>query len=279
MPWASIAKVTVGIAVVVILILGLLWLGQRALIYHPDSSSPTAPSGVEEVSFRTDDDIELAAWRFDPDESVDRGAAVLIAPGNAGNRSVRAPLANDLVADGFTVVTMDYRGYGGNDGSPTEEGLYSDVRAAWDYLSEDFASEEIILFGESLGVGVVTGLATDVDPAGLILRSPFTSLADVGQATFRILPVRLLIRDEYPVVEHLQDNSAPVVVIFSDDDEIIPSEQSREVTQAALDSGVEVTEVEVPQAGHNDLDLAAGTDVIESVSSLADSLGMTHTQQ
>ncbi|QSB06328.1 alpha/beta hydrolase [Natronoglycomyces albus] len=279
MPWISIMKVAVVIIVVGGLIVTLMWLGQRFLIYHPDSSHPSVPEGVEEISFHTEDDLELAAWRFHPPAEVDRNAAVLVVPGNAGNRAAREPLGRDLAAQGFTVVTMDYRGYGGNDGSPTEEGLYRDVRAAWDYLRKDFKDSEILLFGESLGCGVVAALAADVDPGGIVLRSPFTSLVDVGRSHYGFLPVGLLLKDRFPVTEHLEENTAPVVVIYSDADEIIPAAQSREVASRAEDTGVEVTVVTVSGRGHNARELSAGRSVIESVSDLADSLGMTHTQQ
>jgi fermentation-respiration switch protein FrsA (DUF1100 family) len=224
---------------------------------------------------RTGDGLDLTAWELAPDAAADREAAVLVVPGNAGNRGGRIDLGRALAAAGFTVLLLDYRGYGGNPGSPTEEGLSQDAAAAWDHLRTRFAAGRILLFGESIGAAVAAALSAEVGPGGLVLRSPFTDLAAVGQEHYPVLPVGLLLRDRFPVTEHLARNEAPVVVIYSESDEIVPVDQSRAVAEAAEASGTPVTVMEVAAQGHNDPVLAYGDAVIESVAALADGLGLT----
>ncbi len=113
---------------------------------------------------------------------------MLVCNGNAGDRSMRADLAAALNRHGLSVLLFDYRGYGGNPGRPSEDGLAADARAAQAWLAgqPDVDPNRIAYFGESLGAAVAIGLAVQRPPAALVLRSPFTSLADVG---VRALPV------------------------------------------------------------------------------------------
>ncbi|MGH3924238.1 MAG: alpha/beta hydrolase, partial [Pseudonocardiaceae bacterium] len=124
---------------VTVLMFGLAWSLQRRLIYLPDRAAPPPAAsvlpGARDVVLRTDDGLELGAW-YVPPSGPDRHVAVLVAPGNAGNRAYRAPLAARLSAEGLAVLLVDYRGYGGNPGSPSEDGLARDVRAAHRYLVE-----------------------------------------------------------------------------------------------------------------------------------------------
>lgn len=275
MPWAVIARIAIIALLVGALLLLAAWLGQRSLIYHPDRTSPPLPEGAAEVRLRTGDGLDLTAWELAPDAAADREAAVLVTPGNAGNRGGRIGLGQALAAEGFTVLLLEYRGYGGNPGTPTEEGLSEDAAAAWEHLRTRFAAESILLFGESIGAGVAAALAEQVGPGGLVLRSPFTDLAAVAQEHYPVLPVRLLLRDRFAVTEHLAGNEAPVVVVYSESDEIVPADQSLAVAEAAESSGVPVTVVEVEADGHNDLTLGQGPEVIESVAALADRLGLS----
>lgn len=274
-PWAAIARIAVIAFLVGALLLLAVWFGQRALIYHPDQATPPLPEGAAEVALHTGDGLDLTAWELAPDAAADRETAVLVAPGNAGNRGGRTGLGQALAAEGFTVLLLEYRGYGGNPGSPTEEGLSQDAEAAWDHLRTRFAAERILLFGESIGAGVAAALTEQVDPGGLVLRSPFTDLAAVGREHYPVLPVGLLLRDRFAVTVHLARNEAPVVVIYSESDEIVPAGQSRAVAEAAESAGTPVTVIEVEAHGHNDPVLAQGPEVIESVAALADSLGLT----
>jgi uncharacterized protein len=261
--------VAAGAALLVfVLLLALLWTFQRKLIYLPDDEPvPGAATGVRNVVLETSDGIRLGAWLVPP-ATTDRGVAVLVANGNAGNRAGRAPLARALAAEGLTVLLFDYRGYGGNDGSPSEDGLARDVRAARQYLVEEAGVPpgRIVYLGESLGAAVVTELATEHPPGGLVLRSPFTDLASVGREHFPVLPVRLLLRDRYPVAEQISRVEVPVSVVYGTADSVVPPEQSRAVAAAAPNlKGL----VEVAGADHNDPALVAGEELVRAVVELA----------
>ncbi|MGI5127717.1 alpha/beta hydrolase [Pseudonocardia sp. CA-107938] len=257
--------------VVAVLAAGLigLWAGQRALIYFPQTGSPIRPAddvlpGARDVTLRTADGLDLGAWFLPAGVTT-----VLVANGNAGDRSVRAPLAAALAARGLSVLLFDYRGYGGNPGTPTEEGLALDVRAAHRYLVDDLGVPpgRILYYGESLGAAVVTELATEHPPAGLLLRSPFTELADVGRAHYPFLPVGALLRERYPLAEGLRRISVPTTVVYGSADRMVPPALSRAVAAAAA-GPVEV--VEVPGADHNDLALLRGPELIGAVGALAE---------
>lgn len=241
---------TVMGVVLVVLLAGL----QRSLVYFPDPGQvPPAAEvlpGARDVVLQTEDGLELGAWLVPAERGQDRELAVLYAPGNGGNRAGRAGLAQELSHRGFTVLLVDYRGYGGNPGSPDEDGLAADALAASRALEEEgFAPERTIYLGESLGTGVVAALASRRPPAGMVLRSPFTDLADVGAHHYPWLPVRLLLRDRFPVLDHVRDSAVPVTVIRASRDSVIPADLSHRVAEGA---GRLVEEVVLDDVDHND---------------------------
>jgi uncharacterized protein len=126
--------------------------------------------------------------------------------------------------------------------------------------------ERLLYFGESLGAAVVTELATQHPPAGLVLRSPFVDLASVGAVHYPFLPVRALLRDRYPVAEQLAGIRVPTTVVYGSDDSIVPPGQSRAVADAAAQLH---RLVEVPGADHNDPALLDGDAVVSAVVELA----------
>jgi uncharacterized protein len=264
------ALVVAGVLLVVLaLITALLWGFQRRLIYLPDDGPvPSAGSvlpGARDVVLRTADGLELGAW-YVPGESPG-AATVLVANGNGGHRGIRAPLAAALADAGLGVLLFDYRGYGGNPGSPTEDGLALDVRAARQFLLDaGVRPERLLYFGESLGAAVVTELATEHPPAGLVLRSPFVDLASVAAVHYPLLPVRALLHDEFPVAEQVARIDVPTTVVHGGADSIVPPEQSRAVADAA--ANLERL-VEVPGADHNDRILLDGDALVDAVLELA----------
>jgi pimeloyl-ACP methyl ester carboxylesterase len=268
-----LVRLLLVLVVVVGIVVASLWALQRQLIYFPDRSAVPPASeviaGARDVTLHTEDGLELGAWFVPAEPSRDLRTAVLFAPGNGGNRLGRADFAVELSRRGFAVLLMDYRGYGGNPGSPSEEGLALDALAATDALEElGYPPERTIYFGESLGSGVVAALQAKRPPAGMVLRSPFTELADVGAHHYPFLPVRLLIRDRFPVLEHLERSEVPVTVIYGDRDTVVPSRLSAKVADRAPSL---VEELVVPGADHNDA-VMFGPKVADAVVRLAEHL-------
>lgn len=264
------ATAGVGLAVVAVVVLMLATL-QRRLVYFPDPS-PVPPAaevidGARDVTLQTSDGLELGAWFVPARAGANLGLAVLLAPGNGGNRAGRAGLASELSRRGLAVLVLDYRGYGGNPGSPSEEGLAADALAGALALEElGYPPTRTIYFGESLGTGVVAALHDDRPGAGLILRSPFTDLADVGAHHYPWLPVRMVLRDRFPVIDVISRTAAPVTVIYGDRDSIVPSALSARVADSAPNL---VERLVLEGADHND-PVMFGPAVAEAVLRLAD---------
>lgn len=259
---------TVRVLVIVTLVasglMGLLWSQQRRLVYFPSpgpvpSAASVARNG-QDVVIETDDGIRLNAWYFPVDGD---GAAVLVLPGNGGDRSMRAPLALALNRMGSSVLLVDYRGFGGNPGRPSEDGLAEDARAAQSWLAA--REQKIVYFGESLGAAVAVGLAVERPPRALVLRSPFTSLADVGAVHYPWLPVRRLLLDRYPSLERIPSVGVPLLVIAGDRDDVVPEPMSRRLFDAANEPKRYVL---VQGAGHNDLELLVGKQMLDAISGL-----------
>ena len=185
---------------------------------------------------------------------------------------MRAPLAAALNRMGYSVLLFDYRGYGGNSGRPTEDGLAADARAAEAWLAAQPGVERVAYFGESLGAAVAVGLAVQRPPAALVLRSPFTSLPDVGAVHYPWLPVRRLLLDRYPSIERIASVSAPLLVIAGDRDDIVPLSLSKRLYDAAAEPKRFVL---VPGAGHNDPALLDGPRMLAEVEGFLSSTDCT----
>ena len=148
-------------------------------------------------------------------------------------------------------LMVAYRGYSGNSGSPTEDGLYADARAALDWLeARGVKRESIALYGQSLGSGVATKMAAEHDFGALVLEAPYTSTVDVAAHRFPVIPVRWLMKDRFDSLARIGDIDEPVLIMHGDADSVIPQSQARRLYEAANEpkqafwpSGV----------GHNDL--------------------------
>lgn len=246
----------------------VLWGLQRRMLYLPAGAPPAVqevlPDG-EDVHLQTADGLELDAWWLPGGPT-----AVVVLPGNAGNRAGRAPLARALGDLGLSVLLVDYRGYGGNAGSPSEDGLVADARAARTWVEDRAGTERVVLFGESLGAAVAIAVAVDRPPAALVLRSPFTSVVDVARAHLGPVPA-VLVRDRFPSERRIADLDVPVLVLATEDDEVVPFEQSRRVATAG---GDDVELVRVPAAGHNDPALLDGDALLDAVASFLERRGL-----
>ena len=247
--------------------IALAWLFQRRLIYLAEPGKVPAATTIlpagEDVAFETADGLRLGGW-FVPAATGHSQATVLVLNGNAGNRAARAPLAAELSRAGLSVLLLDYRGYGGNPGSPSEPGLLADARAAHDYLAArgDVDPARLVYFGESLGAAVAIQLAVERPPMALVLRSPFTSLADVARLHYPFLPVGLLLKDRYPSIGQVGRLRCPVLVLAGARDGIVPPEQSRRLAEAIPERKRFVL---IPGADHNSFDLLAGQRVVGEV--------------
>jgi fermentation-respiration switch protein FrsA (DUF1100 family) len=240
---------------------------QRRLIYFPSPGPVPRIAGAHDVVLQTEDGIRLGAWYFPAGRS-----AVLVCNGNGGDRSMRIPLAAALNRLGLSVLLFDYRGYGGNPGSPSEDGLAADARAAQAWLAAQPGIERMVYFGESLGAAVAIGLAVQRPPAALVLRSPFTSLADVAAVHYPWLPARRLLVDRYPSIDRIASVSAPLLVIAGDRDDIVPESLSRQLYDAAAEPKRYVM---VPGAGHNDGVLLDGPQLVAELEGFLSSTGLT----
>lgn len=246
-------RVLVGLVVLAGLVValgGLVMLLQRPMLYLASGTEPSAPADVEEVTLRTEDDLALGAWWVPPQGELQ--AAAIVLPGNAGTRAHREPLGRLLAEAGIGALLVDYRGYAGNPGRPNEDGLRRDARAARDWLEarEDGRDAPVLYLGESLGAAVAAGLATDQPPDGLLLRSPFPSLARAAAAAYGLPGVPAwLLPDRYPVAAQIAglDDDVAVRVLAGEQDRIVPAELSGEVAEAA---GADL--VVLDDAGHND---------------------------
>jgi fermentation-respiration switch protein FrsA (DUF1100 family) len=250
-----------ALAVVMFLITGL-WVFQRRLIYLPSGRVPPvaeALPGWSEETITTSDGLDLLVW-YSPPQTGE--PVVVFFPGNAGNRSDRSLLGARLAQEGFGVLLVDYRGYGGNPGDPNEAGLALDARAASSFVRKHAPGHVVVLFGESLGAAVAIELAAEESVAALIVRSPFTSLADVAAVHYPFLPVQLMLRDKYPSDERIHLVEAPVLVIAGTEDSIVPPAQSKTIYELVTTPKELVL---IDGADHNDSALLAGSTLVDAV--------------
>jgi hypothetical protein len=214
-----------------------LWAFQRNLMYFPDHAPRVRPShydmldGVEEVSFTTADGIELAAW-YAP--APPNRPTVVLFHGNGGSlRRERYRLKHFKDAE-LGALLLSYRGYSGNAGTPDEQGLYADARAALDWLGRSgVASQSIVLYGISLGTGVATKMAEERDFAAVVLEAPYTSTVDVAAFRFPIVPVDWLMHDRFESLGRIGAITEPLLVMHGDRDFVIPQRFGRQLFEAA----------------------------------------------
>ncbi|MEA2079320.1 MAG: alpha/beta hydrolase, partial [Pseudomonadota bacterium] len=212
----------------IVILLGLLvlngwmYLQQAAMTFYPDRLLSATPANwgleYEDVFLTAEDGVQLHGW-YIPRQGSDR--VLLFLHGNGGNISHRGESVAVFHRLGLNVLIFDYRGYGQSQGEPSEHGLYQDAAAAWHYLTEtrDFASEDIILFGRSLGGAVAAKLASEVQAGGLILESTFSSAPDVARSLFPFLSRLVVLRYAFDTAEYLKGVACPLLVLHSPEDD------------------------------------------------------------
>lgn len=215
-------------------LVGLLYVFQRDLLYPAAGGIVSAADAglpdFQDVVLETDDGERLRAY-FKPPEPG--RALVLYFHGNGGSIQQRAPRAAVLAEGGRGVLITSYRGYAGSTGTPTEEGLGEDARAAYDFALRWAEPSEIVLYGESLGSGVSVALAAEVDVGAVVLDAAFSAAADVARLRYPFVPVGLLMHDQFRSIDLIADIGAPVLLMHGTADGITPFEQGRTLYEAA----------------------------------------------
>lgn len=242
-------------------IVGLAFAFQDQLLFQPSSRLLATPADAgmdyETIRLDTEDGEVLHGWwipapdvsrETSPGESAKQ--TLLFFHGNAGNISGRLESVRQFHELGLNVLIVDYRGYGQSTGSPSEEGIYRDATACWQYLAESqgLAAQQIVVFGRSMGGGAATWLAAQKQPGAVILESVFTSVPDIGAHHYPFLPVRALATNQFDNESRVREIDAPILFIHSREDRVVPFELGRRVYEAASEPK-QFLEI---QGGHND---------------------------
>ena len=267
--WKTIAILVLAYAA----LNAFVYFKQASILYYPqlpgrDISATPENIGLQfdEIEFYTSDNIKLHGW-FIPHKNP-RGT-LLFFHGNAGNISHRLDSINIFHQLNLNVFIFDYRGFGQSEGRTTEQGTYRDAEAAWNYLTEvkDINEKQIIIFGRSLGGSIAAWLASQHQPASLIVESGFTSVPAMGKRFYPFLPIQWLTTFEYNTREYVRKASCPVLIAHSADDDIIPFEEGREIYHAAN----EPKQFFEMRGDHNGGFIASGSDYINALKTFIDS--------
>jgi len=232
----SVLTIAVSIYLVLVLVFYLLQGRVVFLSNLPGRALTASPTDIglayEDVSLATRDEEVLHGWYIPATDPI---GVVLFFHGNAGNISHRLDSIEIFHELDLDVLIIDYRGYGQSSGKTSERGTYLDAQTAWDYLVDKrgIAPEKIVIFGRSLGGAVASWLAARTTPGAVILESCFTSGPDMADRLYPFLPVRLITRLKYPVKDYVKHVSSPLLVIHSQQDEIIPFDMGQSIFAAA----------------------------------------------
>lgn len=227
---------------------------QREMVYHPAANWIAAPEvyGAQAVRYKSADGIDLASWYAPPKEGK---PVIAMFHGNAANISHRAYKMDYFVKQGYGFLLVEYRGYSGLAGRPTEEGLYNDARAALEWLitEKSVAEHDIILYGESIGSGVASQMALEHKGVkALIFEAPLRSVPDVGKSKMPWLyPVMFLTLDVFDNMAKAPYFKMPLLIVQGTEDEVIPVHHGKDLYAVA---GSKKKELVILEGGkHNDL--------------------------
>ncbi len=219
----GVASLVLGIA----LIGGMFYLKQPSMVFLPVTTLAATPDqwglDYEDVVLDAGGGVSLHGWYLPRPGARN---VVLFFHGNAGNISHRGDSIRIFHDLGFDVFIVDYRGYGRSTGDPSEEGLYQDARTAWQYLTgqRGFDANQVVVFGRSLGGVVAASLAAEVTPGAVILESTFTSASDMARVAFPLVSRVTVLRYRFPAREFVAQSGAPLLVLHSREDQIVPFE-------------------------------------------------------
>jgi fermentation-respiration switch protein FrsA (DUF1100 family) len=243
-----------GTVIVYAMVVGILWFMQDTMLYHRSAGAPMLNDPAllpkrEIVCLTTTDGLNLRSWYFKP-ARADLPTVVFF-HGNAGDIGNHLPFAKFLIEAGYGLLALEYRGYGGNPGTPREAGLIADGRAALAFLNAQGVPDSgIVLYGESLGTGIAVQLAAEHPVHAVILRSPYTSIAEVAAIQLPYIPARWLVRDRFDSLSVIGLSKAPLFIFHGANDTLIPLALGRELFEAAPEPKTWLT---VEGVGHNDV--------------------------
>jgi len=233
-----------------------MYLFQRQVIYYPSRETPKRRDyqamDMQVVGLTTADGLQLHAWYK---VAQINQPTLLYLHGNAGNIGNRIGFARQFIHAGFGLLLLEYRGYGGNKGRPTEKGLYEDGRAGLQFLQQQGVKpKSIVLYGESLGSGVATKLAQEIRSCAVVLQSPYTSLTELARYHY---PWLLFLKtwDKFDSMSRIASIQAPLLILHGKKDDIVPFSQGVALFQRAHNPK-EILSFEL--YGHNDLSSAPG---------------------
>lgn len=222
---------------------------QRAFLFTPGGRVATPQqvglAGFADVRVKTEDGERLDAWWAPP--PVDGGGVVLYLHGSPATLADTAWRLGDLRGSRLGAMAIDYRGYGGSTGMPSEAGLRADGRAAFDYIRAAAPGSKIAVFGESLGTGPAVELACDRPVAGVLLNAPFASVRRLFELRGPPLPYRWLMTDPFDSEALIGNIKAPLMILHGTADRNIPIEEARRLFATAHQPK---TMIEVAGAGH-----------------------------
>jgi len=217
------------------IIILFVYFYQRNLLYHPSENNylnDKITFNYEEIFIETDKKIKLKSWFIKKD--LNKFKTILIFHGNAGNLFNRVYKLNELNKLDVNILLISWRGFSGNKGKPTEKNLYRDADESVKWLNnQGVISKNIILYGESLGTGVATELGTSNAFGGIILESPFTSIANAAKIYYPYLPVSIILKDRYDSIGKIKNINTPIFIMHGKMDNIVPQQMGLELFEKA----------------------------------------------
>ncbi len=247
-------KVISTILIIYLSFVTALYLAQRKMIYFPDrevAALPDIPNlSIDVMNVTTDDDVLLRGWHV---QAAKDKPTIVFFHGNASRHEASLWKSLPFIEnDGYGFLSIGYRGYGGNEGKPSEQGFYKDSRAFIDALIKSGLSEDnIILYGQSIGTGVAVQMAAEFPNArAMILESPYTSLVDVAAAKYFFVPVRFLLKDRFDSLSKISDIKIRTLIIHGRNDRIIPFKYGQKLYDTANDPKKFIA---LEGVGHNDI--------------------------
>jgi len=226
----------VGLIIVIYIIFSfILYKTQRNLLYFPEENNYYGDKltvEIDKIKIITEDNISLLAWYHKKD--INKYKTILYLHGNAGSLENRIHKINHFKDIDINFLLISWRGFSGNAGEPSEEGLYKDAKSAIKWLKSEGAIEEnIIIYGESLGTGVATEVAQHKNFAGIILESPFTSMVEAGKTKYPIFPIGLLLKDKYESSKKIKNIKSPILIMHGEADRIVPFWMGKQMYELA----------------------------------------------